>query len=95
VAHCLSRIDHAALTVGYRVAKPAAMPSFRITLEWRLSPDPLPRIAARDCRSTAMWRPMWQYQPARDGDVVDEATFEPMFAQPDCSRSQVEKRPGA
>jgi hypothetical protein len=71
------------------------MPSFRITLEWFLSPDPLPRIAARDCRCAAMWRPMWQYLPARDGDVVDEATFEPMFAQPDCSRSQVEKRPGA
>ena len=67
------------------------MLSFPITLEWFISPDPLPRIAASDCRSAAMW----QYLPVRGGDVVDEATFKPMFAQPDYSRLLVEKRPGA
>lgn len=31
-------------------------------------------------RSAEMWRPMWRYLHARGGDVVDEATFEAMFA---------------
>jgi len=31
-------------------------------------------------RSAAMWRPMWRYLYSRSGDVVDEATFEAMFA---------------
>lgn len=31
-------------------------------------------------RSAEMWRPMWQYLHSRGGDVVDEATFEAMFA---------------
>jgi hypothetical protein len=41
-------------------------------------------------RSAAMWRPMWQYLHARGGDVVDEATFDAMFAQPDDNRLPVE-----
>ncbi len=31
-------------------------------------------------RSADMWRPMWRYLRSRGGDVVDEATFEAMFA---------------
>ncbi|NCP13636.1 MAG: ABC transporter substrate-binding protein [Sphingomonadales bacterium] len=31
-------------------------------------------------RDAEMWRPMWRYLHDRGGDVVDEATFEAMFA---------------
>jgi ABC-type nitrate/sulfonate/bicarbonate transport system substrate-binding protein len=40
----------------------------------------LPRFLSPVRRSAAMWRPMWQYLHSRGGDVVDEATFEAMFA---------------
>lgn len=40
----------------------------------------LPRFLAPVRRSAAMWRPMWHYLDSRGGDVVDEATFEAMFA---------------
>lgn len=55
----------------------------------------LPKFLAPVRRSAAMWRPMWQYLHARGGDVVDEATFDAMFAQPDDNRLPVEKRPAA
>lgn len=32
------------------------------------------------------WRPMWRYLLDRDGDVVDQATFEAMFAKADAGR---------
>lgn len=38
------------------------------------------RFLAPVRRSAEMWRPMWQYMASRGGDVVDEATFEAMFA---------------
>ena len=50
----------------------------------------LPRFLAPVRRSAAMWRPMWRYLHARGGDVVDEATFEAMFAPHDFSRPAVE-----
>lgn len=40
----------------------------------------LPRFLAPVRRSAEMWRPMWRYLHARGGDVVDQATFEAMFA---------------
>ena len=40
----------------------------------------LPRFLAPVRRSADMWRPMWRYIHSRGGDVVDEATFEAMFA---------------
>lgn len=40
----------------------------------------LPRFLAPVRRSADMWRPMWRYLHSRGGDVVDEATFEAMFA---------------
>jgi putative hydroxymethylpyrimidine transport system substrate-binding protein len=50
----------------------------------------VPRFLAPVRRSAAMWRPMWRYLRARGGDVVDEATFEAMFAPNDISRPAVE-----
>ena len=50
----------------------------------------LPRFLSPVRRSAAMWRPMWRYLQASGGDVVDEATFEAMFAAVDGSRSSVE-----
>ena len=46
----------------------------------------LPRFLAPVRRDAAMWRPMWRYLHARGGDVVDEATFEAMFAPRDATR---------
>jgi ABC-type nitrate/sulfonate/bicarbonate transport system substrate-binding protein len=40
----------------------------------------LPRFLAPVRRSAAMWRPMWRYLQSRGGDVVDEPTFNAMFA---------------
>lgn len=40
----------------------------------------LPRLLAPVRRSADMWRPTWRYLHSRGGDVVDEATFEAMFA---------------
>ncbi|MFD1950399.1 ABC transporter substrate-binding protein [Sphingomonas arantia] len=40
----------------------------------------LPRFLAPVRPDVGMWRPMWRYLHARGGDVVDEATFEAMFA---------------
>ena len=40
----------------------------------------LPRFLAPVHRSADMWRPMWRYLHSRGGDVVDEKTFEAMFA---------------
>ncbi|WP_054118376.1 ABC transporter substrate-binding protein [Porphyrobacter sp. AAP60] len=40
----------------------------------------LPRFLAPVRRSADMWRPMWRYLHSRGGDVVDEATFEAIFA---------------
>lgn len=40
----------------------------------------LSRFLAPVCRDVAMWRPMWRYLHAQGGDVVDEQTFEGMFA---------------
>lgn len=40
----------------------------------------LPRFLAPVRRSADMWRPMWRYLRSRGGDVVDEQTFEAMFA---------------
>lgn len=38
------------------------------------------RFLAPVRRSADMWRPMWRYLHSRGGHVVDEATFEAMFA---------------
>lgn len=40
----------------------------------------LPRFLAPVRRSADMWRPMWRYLHSRGGDVVDEQTFQAMFA---------------
>lgn len=40
----------------------------------------LPRFLAPVRRSADMWRPMWRYLHKSGGDVVDQATFEAMFA---------------
>lgn len=40
----------------------------------------LPRFLAPVRRDAGTWRPMWRYLQAKGGDVVDEATFEAMFA---------------
>ena len=40
----------------------------------------LARFLAPVERSADIWRPMWRYLHDRGGDVVDEATFEAMFA---------------
>lgn len=40
----------------------------------------LSRLIAPVRRDVEMWRPMWRYLHAQGGDVVDEATFEGMFA---------------
>lgn len=40
----------------------------------------LSRFLAPVRRSADMWRPMWRYLDSRGGDVVDETTFEAMFA---------------
>lgn len=40
----------------------------------------LPRFLATVRRSAEMWRPMWRYLHEQGGDLVDEATFEAMFA---------------
>lgn len=39
-------------------------------------PRPLPPVG----RSADIWRPMWRYLHRQGGDVVDEQTFEAMFA---------------
>ena len=38
------------------------------------------RFLAPVRRNAAMWRPMWRYLHSRRGDVVDEASFEAIFA---------------
>ncbi|MGY6552343.1 MAG: ABC transporter substrate-binding protein [Erythrobacter sp.] len=38
------------------------------------------RFVAPVRRSAEMWRPMWRYLDSRGGDVVDEASFEAIFA---------------
>lgn len=40
----------------------------------------LSRFLAPVRRDAEMWRPMWRYLHERDGDVVDEARFEAIFA---------------
>ncbi len=40
----------------------------------------LRRFLAPVQRNAELWRPMWRYLHSRGGDVVDEATFEAMFA---------------
>jgi hypothetical protein len=40
----------------------------------------LPRFLSPVRRSADMWRPMWCYLHSRGEDVVDEKTFEAMFA---------------
>ena len=50
----------------------------------------LPKFLVPVRRNAAMWRPMWRYLHARGGDVVDETTFEAMFAPYDFSRPAVE-----
>lgn len=40
----------------------------------------LPCFLAPVRRDAQLWRPMWRYMHQRGGDVVDESTFEAMFA---------------
>ena len=50
----------------------------------------LPKFLVPVRRNAAMWRPMWRYLQARGGDVVDETTFDAMFAPHDFRRPAVE-----
>lgn len=58
------------LTIAQLPATRPFMTPLRIALEWFLNPDHLPLISAREQLRAEGW----------DIDLVDEATFEAMFA---------------